>query len=451
MTMDDSNSKSDKTISRRDFMAVVGGVLVATELGAACGSDASELGESIDPNAAAAGPAAPAASLPSTGAAGAPAITPPASAAASAPASTPGASATPAGAAAPSGAMAANTAAAPATTATTTAPTSAAPATTPGTSPATTPPSTPATSPATMSAADSGKAKVIIITATDRKDGIMQALTMFGGLGFAAGRDVIIKPNFNSTYEFPATTHDDTIRTVVEQLKAANAGNIILGESSGATTFTSAPTQTVTSAKNTLQFVKDIGIDFVSFDEPNVEWETFMFDGMTWSGGLAIPKLMRSDRVKILLPCCKTHTLADYTFSMKLAAGLPPRSRRGLVSDMHTSLQEKVVDINKGFKPDLILMDALKCFIDGGPDEGTEREPGLIVAATDRVALDAVGVAILKSAGSTSAPIAGKIFETAQMKRAVAVKLGIASPAEIELVGNDPATLSMLRGILDQG
>jgi uncharacterized protein (DUF362 family) len=200
-----------------------------------------------------------------------------------------------------------------------------------------------------------------------------------------------------------------------------------------------------------MKLVADLKIDFVSYDEPNVEWETFQFDGMTWSGGLAIPKLMRSDRVKILLPCCKTHQLADFTFSMKLAAGLPQRSRRGLVSDMHTDLQEKVVDINKGFTPDLIVMDALQCFIDGGPDTGTARSPGLIVVAKDRVALDAVGVAILKSAGSTSAPISGKIFETRQMKRAVAVGLGIKSPDEIELVGNDDATLKQLRSILDVG
>jgi uncharacterized protein (DUF362 family) len=299
--------------------------------------------------------------------------------------------------------------------------------------------------------AANGKAKVIIIKANDRASGIMEALAMFGGLGFAAGRDVIIKPNYNSTYEFPATTHNDTLRIMVEQLRAANAGNIVLGESAGATTFSAQPTQAVTRFKGTMNLVSELKIDFVSFDEPSVEWDTFNFDGMTWANGLAIPKLMRSDRVKILLPCCKTHTLADYTFSMKLAAGLPPRSRRGLVSDMHTDLHEKVVDINKGFTPDLILMDALKCFIDGGPDSGTEASPGLIVAATDRVALDAVGVAILKAAGSTSGPIRGKIFETRQMKRAVAIKLGISTPDEIELVGNDQATLSKLRSILDVG
>ena len=430
---------SDKTISRRDFIAVVGGAIVATELGVACGEAAP-----------------PGADVPTTGptaaaAAGAPAVPPAATTTTPAAPTAPAVPTTPA-------VTPMNTATASATP---TAPSaSAAAPTTPG-SPATptmpAAPQTPVTRPGTPTTmvtppmAANGKAKVIIIKAADRKDGIMQALTMFGGLGFAAGRDVIIKPNYNSTFEFPATTHNDTLSIVVEQLKAANAGKITLGESAGATTFSAQPTQAVTQFKGTMDLVAKLGIDFVSFDEPSVEWDEFNFDGMTWANGLAIPKLMRSDRVKILLPCCKTHTLADYTFSMKLAAGLPPRSRRGLVSDMHTDLHEKVVDINKGFTPDLILMDALKCFIDGGPDSGTEREPGLIVAATDRVALDAVGVAILKHAGSTSAPIRGKIFETRQMKRAVAIKLGISTPDDIELVGNDDTTLKALRTILDVG
>lgn len=429
--------KADKTISRRDFISVVGGVIVATELGVACG-DAVAPEESVLPPDQAAG------ALPTSGAAGA-APTVPAAPTVNAPAAASGVPA-----------MASSTpASAPVTPATT----PVTPATTPVTpaapqTPVTGAPSQPqmpAGMPTMQPSAADGKAKVIVIKAADRRDGIMQALTMFGGLGFAAGRDVIIKPNYNSTYEFPATTHNDTLSIVVEQLKAANAGQITLGESAGATTFSAQPTQAVTQFKGTMDLVAKLGIDFVSFDQPSVEWEEFNFDGMTWANGLAIPKLMRSERVKILLPCCKTHTLADYTFSMKLAAGLPPRSRRGLVSDMHTDLHEKVVDINKGFTPDLILMDALKCFIDGGPDSGTEREPGLIVAATDRVALDAVGVAILKHAGSTSSPIRGKIFETRQMKRAVAIKLGITSPDQIELVGNDDATLKALRSILDVG
>lgn len=305
---------------------------------------------------------------------------------------------------------------------------------------------------APMTAPSNGKAKVVIIKAATREEGINQAIAMFGGLGFVAGRDVVIKPNFNSQYEFPATTHDDTIRTVVKGLKGANAGKITIGESSGATTGSATPTATVVQMKNTMALVGELGIEFLSYDTAGVEFETFNFDGMTWSGGLAIPKLMRSDRVKILLPCCKTHSLADYTFSIKIAAGLPPRSRRGLISDMHTNLQEKVADIGKGFEPDLIVMDALKCFIDGGPDSGTVREPGLIVVSNDRIALDAVGVAILKNAGSTSAPIRGKIFQTRQLVRAVEIGLTkTKNPDGIELVGNDDATISKLRSILDVG
>jgi|GEM_PF-633571 len=425
--------KSDKTISRRDFIAVVGGAIVASELAAACGEAVAPGGDVLST-----GPAGAA----GTPAAGATVPVVPTSPVATTPVVPPAVPATPAVTPPMMNAATASNV----------------PATSPGTATPTTPttPQTPVTSPGTMGTmtppvAANGKAKVIIIKAADRRDGIMQALTMFGGLGFAAGRDVIIKPNYNSTYEFPATTHNDTLSIVVEQLRAAMAGKITVGESAGATTFSAQPTVAVTEFKGTMDLVSKLGVEFVSFDEASVEWEEFNFDGMTWANGLKIPKLMRSDRVKILLPCCKTHTLADYTFSMKLAAGLPPRSRRGLVSDMHTDLQEKVVDINKGFTPDLILMDALKCFIDGGPDSGTEREPGLIVAATDRVALDAVGVAILKNAGSTSAPIRGKIFETRQMKRAVEIKLGISTPDDIELVGNDDATLKALRTILDVG
>jgi uncharacterized protein (DUF362 family) len=298
---------------------------------------------------------------------------------------------------------------------------------------------------------DSGKARVYVVKTTNRASGISKAIAMAGGLGFAAGRDVVLKPNFNSTYtEPPATTHDDTIRTIVAELKTAKAGNIILGESAGSTTASAAPTEAVIQAKGTLNLCNQLGIDFVSYDDPAVEVETFQFDGMTWAGGLAIPKLMRSDRVKILMPCCKTHMLGDYSFSLKLAVGLVPRSRR--LPDMHlASLQEKVAEINKGFTPDLIIMDALVCFIDNGPDTGTTATPGLIVAGTDRVAIDAVGVAILKAAGCNTAPIRAKIFETRQIARAVALGLGATSPDDIELIGDDDATVSNLRSILDNG
>jgi len=42
-------------------------------------------------------------------------------------------------------------------------------------------------------------------------------------------------------------------------------------------------------------------------------------------------------------------------------------------------------------------MDARKCFITKGPSEGEMREPDLILASEDRIALDIEGIKIIQS------------------------------------------------------
>ena len=68
-------------------------------------------------------------------------------------------------------------------------------------------------------------------------------------------------------------------------------------------------------------------------------------------------------------------------------------------------------------------MDGIKAFVDGGPEQGHEVEPMLLLASKDRVAIDAVGVAILRSYGSTHNVMNGRIFELDQLKRALNCKL----------------------------
>ena len=46
------------------------------------------------------------------------------------------------------------------------------------------------------------------------------------------------------------------------------------------------------------------------------------------------------------------------------------------------------------------IMDGGKCFVFGGPSNGDQAEPKVIVASTDRIAADATGVALLKSIGT---------------------------------------------------
>lgn len=93
-----------------------------------------------------------------------------------------------------------------------------------------------------------------------------------------------------------------------------------------------------------------------------------------------------------------------------------------------------IAEINEPFKPALIVIDGVEAFVDGGPMVGKRAKAGIFLASTDRVAADAVGVAILKSLGSNAAIMKRKIFEQEQIARAVELGLGSASPSEIEVV-----------------
>ena len=75
--------------------------------------------------------------------------------------------------------------------------------------------------------------------------------------------------------------------------------------------------------------------------------------------------------------------------------------------------------------------------MDGGPATGTLAETEVILAGVDRVAIDAVGVALLRYHGTTREVRRGAIFEQEQIARAVELGLGVAGPEEIELLTDD--------------
>ena len=78
----------------------------------------------------------------------------------------------------------------------------------------------------------------------------------------------------------------------------------------------------------------------------------------------------------------------------------------------------------------------------------------LTFASTDRIALDAVGVAALKMHGTTRKIESRPIFEQDQIRRAVELGLGASSPDEIDIIPADEQSNDVareLRLILDKG
>jgi len=53
--------------------------------------------------------------------------------------------------------------------------------------------------------------------------------------------------------------------------------------------------------------------------------------------------------------------------------------------------------------------------VDGGPEAGGNVAPGVMIAGVDRVAVDPVGVALLRLSVTTGAMSGGRVFAQAQI------------------------------------
>jgi len=265
-----------------------------------------------------------------------------------------------------------------------------------------------------------------------------------------AGKRVVLKPNFNSSDGGPAGTHDDTLTQLVAELKARDARDVTVGESSGPR-----GTASVLEAKGTLDLARDHGFGVVSFDDlPESDWAFFNPAGTHWAEGYHLPRMVTDAEYLVSACCLKTHGSGGvFTMSLKLAVGLTPRAIR---RPMHGSpdMRRMIAELNQGYAPDLIVMDGVEVFTDGGPSRGTLKQGNVVVAGTDRVAVDAVGLAILKDLGSNDVIMGTPIFAQEQIARAVEVGLGASGPRDIELVSDDAdgwTYATQLKGILAQG
>jgi uncharacterized protein (DUF362 family) len=296
------------------------------------------------------------------------------------------------------------------------------------------------------------RSRVVLVRTTDRKKGVTEVLKLMDLKGMA-GRRVVLKPNFNSADETPGGTHNDTLSQLVSEIQARNARSITLGESSGGG---AGNTRTVMEKKGTFDLARDQRFDIVDFEQmPESDWVKFGPAGTHWPEGFHLPRVVVNSEYTVSTCCLKTHMWSVYTMSLKLAVGLTPKPVRW--KPMHTSpdMRRMIAELNTGYKPNLIVMDGVAAFTDGGPAQGELKMGNVMIAGDDRVAVDAVGLAMLKSLGANQSIMGRKIFEQEQMARAVELKLGASGPDEIEIVtppdAESRAVADTLRSILAQG
>jgi len=276
------------------------------------------------------------------------------------------------------------------------------------------------------------KAKIAIVRTQDRESGVRAAVGLLD-LPPMKGKRIFIKPNFNTADPFPAGTHNGALTALVQEIKSREAAEITLGERSGPP-----PTQKVMEDKGILAMSNEVGFKVINFEDlADADWVHFNPPGNHWPEGFFVPKpLVEADYI-IATCCLKTHQYGGvFTMSLKLAVGATPKK---LMRDLHSSPHQRmmIAEINTAYSPKLIVMDGLEAFVDGGPSTGKKVAADVVIAGTDRIAVDAVGVAVLKELGSNEAIMGHKIFEQEQIRRAAELGLGITSAQQIELTTAD--------------
>ena len=299
----------------------------------------------------------------------------------------------------------------------------------------------------------SNASKVAIVKTEDRKSGVVSSIQALG-INPVKNKDVLIKPNFNTADRTPGSTHNDTLVSLIEEVWKMGAKTVRLGERSYP------PTREVMAQKGVIPLMEKLDVNIVDFDDLSPkDWVKVDAEDSHWQDGFRIARPILESECLVTTCCLKTHQFGGvFTLSLKNHVGVVPTTRHGYdyMRELHSSPHQRklIAEINAPFQPDLVVLDGIEAFVDGGPASGKRARGNVFVASTDRVATDAVGVAILKSLGSNGQIMESKIFEQEQIARAVQLGLGAASAADVELVPADENSREYgekMTAILNQG
>jgi uncharacterized protein (DUF362 family) len=297
------------------------------------------------------------------------------------------------------------------------------------------------------------KSRVSLVRTENRKSGVSESIKALN-LNPVKNKDVLIKPNFNTADLVPGSTHNDTLVSLVEEVWSMGAKSVSLGERSYP------PTKQVMDQKGIIPLMEKLNVRIINFDDlKDKDWVHVKPKDSHWQDGFRVARPILESECLISTCCLKTHQYGGvFTMSLKLHVGVVPTTRHGYgyMGELHSSPHQRklIAEINSPFKPALVVLDGIDAFVDGGPMIGKRAKGNVFLASTDRVAVDAVGVAILKVLGSNDQIMKPKIFQQEQIARAAEIGLGASSPAEIDLFPADAQSREFrdrIAAVLNQG
>ncbi len=283
-----------------------------------------------------------------------------------------------------------------------------------------------------------GKSRVVLVRTDSRADGVKKCLDLLGGDPFE-GESVLVKPNLNTADETPGSTHNDTLKALLAHIRDAGAKTLSIGDRSGPE-----PTAQVFEKKGLPALAASFDAKLLNFDELGETGYVKVNPAAShWKDGFLVARPVVDAGCVVSTCCLKTHQFGGvFTMSLKNSVGIVPRAGHPYMRQLHGSPDQRrmIAEINTAYKPAVIVLDGLVAFVDQGPMTGPRKDAGVFLAGTDRVAVDAVGVAILKDLGSNDAIMKPAIFAQEQISWAVELGLGVSSPGDIVIATPDAAS-----------
>lgn len=280
--------------------------------------------------------------------------------------------------------------------------------------------------------------QVALIRTTDRAAGVTQAMDLLE-FNPVSGRPVLLKPNFNSADPAPGSTDNVVLRSLTESLWNMGATSISVCDRSGM-----GNTRQVIEQKGVYELAEELGFSVTALDElDEEEWVIRHSNDFHWSKGIAVPKILLDSECVVQTCNLKTHQYGGhFTMALKNSVGFVAKTAgngHDFMQELHGSAYQRqmIAEINAIYNPSLIVLDGVEAFLDGGPAMGKLGKTEIILAGTDPIAIDAVGVAILRLFGTTREVQRRSVFQQDQIARAVELGLGVSQPEQIEFITPD--------------
>jgi uncharacterized protein (DUF362 family) len=281
---------------------------------------------------------------------------------------------------------------------------------------------------------------VAVVKGTDRGKALREALAQLS-ISDLAGKHVYLKASFNSPDPYPATTHPEMITRVVDSLRRAGCGRITMVERSGMGSASE-----IWKQLGTAQLARRLELELLPLDDlRDSDWRVEQLDGSHWKRGVEVPRFLTGETCVVQICGANTHRFGGvFSASLKNSIGLVAKyshdaQRYNYMQELHASPDQRlmIAEVNQVYAPALVVMDAFESFMSGGPESGELGVPGILAVSSDRVAIDAVAVSVLRGYGAGDPIRRTNVFEHEQLKRAAELKIGAGSAEQVRLLAAD--------------